>query len=67
MEMYKITKEQRDLLIGKTYDVQSFFNPIQDTNNDWFISSEEFATNKYPWFATLVAVPFVAKPQPTNL
>ena len=39
--MYKLTIAQKDLLIGVTYDGKQFFNPVQDVNNDWFISEDE--------------------------
>ena len=33
--------EQRDLLEGQNYAVDSYFNPIQDDNNNWIISTQE--------------------------
>lgn len=37
-----ITAEQKNILIGKTYDGFSYFNPIQDVNNNWVISEIEY-------------------------
>ena len=42
MEVYKITEEQKDILIGKTYDGLQYFNPTLDADGNWFISIEEF-------------------------
>lgn len=39
--MYRITPELADKLRGKVYHKEAEFNPIQDINGDWFISSEE--------------------------
>ena len=42
MEVYKITEEQKDILIGQTYDGVQYFNPTLDADANWFISVEEF-------------------------
>ena len=41
MEVYKLTEEQKDNLIGQTYDGQQYFNPTLDADGNWFISIEE--------------------------
>jgi len=41
MKVKKITTEQKDLLIGQTWDGVQYFNPTQDANGNWFISNEE--------------------------
>ena len=41
MEVYKLTEEQKDALIGQTYDNLQYFNPVLDAENNWFISVEE--------------------------
>jgi hypothetical protein len=41
MEVYKLTEEQKDNLIGQTYDGEQYFNPTLDADNNWFISIEE--------------------------
>ena len=35
-----LTTEQKDQLIGQTYDGVCFYNPIQDLNDNWIISEE---------------------------
>lgn len=37
-----ITELQKDILIGKQFETDSFFNPIQDLNNNWVISEQEY-------------------------
>jgi len=39
--VYKLTEEQKDLLVGQTWDGVQFFNPNQDADGNWFISVEE--------------------------
>jgi hypothetical protein len=37
-----ITQQQKDELIGQTYDGVCYFNPIQDLNDNWIISEIEY-------------------------
>jgi len=41
MNVYKLTTEQKEALIGQTYDGLQYFNPVLDAENNWFISIEE--------------------------
>lgn len=55
-EVVKITVAQKDLLVGKKFKPESFFNPTRDINGDWFISIEEQQQNNHPdfwWIADL--------------
>jgi hypothetical protein len=36
-----ITKEQKDKLIGQQFMTDVYYNPIQDLDDNWVISSEE--------------------------
>jgi len=36
-----LTEEQKDLLVGQTYDGVQYFNSTQDAEGNWFISNEE--------------------------
>ena len=36
-----LTIEQKDSLVGQLYEPDSYFNPIQDINDNWVISVEE--------------------------
>lgn len=37
-----ITQQQKDILTGKKFETDSYFNPIQDLNNNWVISEIEY-------------------------
>jgi hypothetical protein len=37
-----ITTEQKDILVGKQFEIDSYFNPIQDLNDNWIISEIEY-------------------------
>ena len=37
-----ITQQQKDILIGKTFDGTCFFNPILDLNDNFIISEIEY-------------------------
>lgn len=37
-----ITQQQKDILVGKTYDGTCYFNPILDLNDNWVISEIEY-------------------------
>ena len=41
MNVYKLTLEQKDALIGQKWNNQAFFNPTLDADGNWFISIEE--------------------------
>jgi len=41
MKVALLTIEQKDLLIGKEFDKDSYFGPIQDNNDNWVISQTE--------------------------
>jgi hypothetical protein len=41
MKVRQLTTEQKDQLLGQTWDGVQFFNPTQDADGNWFISNEE--------------------------
>jgi hypothetical protein len=41
MKVRQLTTEQKDQLVGQTYDGVQFFNPTMDADSNWFISNEE--------------------------
>ena len=62
-----LTETQKDLLIGQMYEPDSYFNPIQDANDNWVISVEEMAycTNEeFIWVKDLELIPYEPKPAP---
>jgi hypothetical protein len=62
-----LTESQKNELVGQLYDEDSYFNPIQDANDDWIISIEEmeFCVNpKFQWVKTLPLIDYKPKPSP---
>lgn len=43
-----LTEEQKDNLVGQLVQPDWYFNPIQDCNNNWIISTEEINGSIYP-------------------
>ena len=41
-----ITEEQKDLLVGKQLQLDWYFNPIKDADDNWVISVEEMDNNQ---------------------
>ena len=48
-----LTIEQKNSLIGQTYDGVCYFNPIQDLNNNWIISEQEVNQSSLQWLRDL--------------
>ena len=62
-----LTIEDKDSLIGQWYMADSYFNPIQDADDKWVISTEEIAQCVNPdfmWIKNIPLIPFVPKPAP---
>ena len=51
--VYKLTIEQKDQLIGQTWDGVQYFNPTLDADGNWFISVEEVNGCNKPEFQWL--------------
>ena len=63
-----LTVEQKDEIAGQPYSADSLFNPIQDINDNWVISTEEmmYCTNpEFMWVKDLELIPYIAKPTPS--
>ena len=61
-----LTIEQKDLIEGQQYTTDSYFNPIQDLNDNWVISIEEmeYCTNvDYLWVKNLDLIIYEPKVQ----
>jgi hypothetical protein len=59
-----LTIEQKEQLQGQQYATDSYFNPIQDLNNNWVISQEEIEQNTnvdFSWLANLKLVEHLPK------
>ena len=62
-----LSVEQKDLLIGQMFDEDSYFNPIQDNEDNWIISIEEIEQNinrEFDWLHDLELIIFVPKVNP---
>ena len=47
MTVYLLTESQKETLTGKCYFNGTYFNPIQDANDNWIISEEEVMLANY--------------------
>jgi hypothetical protein len=62
-----LTIIEKDSLVGQIYAPDSFFNPIQDLDENWIISVEEmqFCCNKeFQWVKDLPLIEYIPKPSP---
>jgi hypothetical protein len=57
--VHLLTIEQKDDLVGQWYDPDSYFNPIQDANDDWIISVEEVNQCVNPDFLWVKDLPLI--------
>ncbi|CAB4204230.1 hypothetical protein UFOVP1393_36 [uncultured Caudovirales phage] len=79
MTLKDITKEQYDLYVGllteqqknslliQQYAHDSYFNPIQDLNDNWIISIEEMincVNEEFMWVKDLPLIIYEPKPSP---
>jgi len=66
-----LTEQQKDELTGQIYAPDSYFNPIQDLNDNWIISVEEMANcvnELFLWVKDLPLIIYEPKTTPpTNL
>jgi len=59
-----LTLEQKNEIEGKEFAPNSFFNPIQDDNNNWVISVQEMeqaTVPPYEWVKELPLIEFKSK------
>lgn len=65
MMVAKLTISQKNQLVGQLFDEDSYFNPIQDIDNNWVISIEEIeqcVNPDFQWVKTLPLIEFKPKP-----
>jgi len=65
VQVAPLTTLQKDELLGQLYTTDSYFNPIQDCNDIWIISTEEieFCDNpQFQWVKTLTLIDYCVKP-----
>ena len=59
-----LTETQKDQLVGQLYAPYSYYNPIQDIDNNWIISVEEIEqtiTLEFMWVKELPLIPYTQK------
>jgi len=54
-----LTIAEKDLLIGQKYNEDSYFNPVQDADLNWVISTQEIEQNIYPEFTWINDLPLI--------
>ena len=61
---YKLTSEQKNLLVGQEFAPNQYFNPVQDINGDWFIFEGEVnghvTVQEFFWVKELTPSEYVA-------
>jgi hypothetical protein len=61
-----LTEAQKDELVGQLFDEDSYFNPLEDLNDNWIISVEEIDQTVNPEFMWVKELPLVQyEPKPT--
>lgn len=59
-----LTEEQKNQLVRQQYTTDSYFNPIQDENDNWVISTEEISqcTNSdFMWVKNLQLITYTKR------
>ena len=60
-----LTELQKDELVGQLYAPRSYYNPIQDINDNWIISVgeiEQCTNEEFMWLKDLPLIFFTPKP-----
>lgn len=62
-----LTEAEKDQLIGQLYAPDSYFNPIQDADGNWIISTQEqefCVVEEFLWVKDLPLIPYKPEPDP---
>jgi hypothetical protein len=62
-----LTSQQKDSLLGQEFGTDSYFNPIQDADDNWIISIQEInnvVNTEFIWIKDLDIILFNPKPYP---
>ena len=59
-----LTEQQKDQLVEQLYAPDSYFNPIQDINDNWVISTEEIEATDIEWVKEIPLIEYIPKPEP---
>ena len=69
MKVFKLTATQKNKLLGVQFIEDNFYNPVQDNNGVWIITSEEVeqtTDENYLWVKDLPQIEFI-KPKENAL
>jgi hypothetical protein len=58
IQVYQLTTEQADSLIGVEFMPDNIFNPIQDADGNWIISQEEVNQTTIEWVKELPQIEY---------
>jgi hypothetical protein len=61
IQVYQLTSEQADSLIGVEFVPDNYFNPIQDEDSNWIISVEEVNQCSIEWVKELPQIDYRPK------
>jgi len=67
MKVGLLTLEQKQTITGQLYAPDSYFNPIQDLNDNWVISKQEIdecIVEEFMWIKELTLIDYEPKPSP---
>jgi hypothetical protein len=67
MKVGLLTLKQKNEIAGQLYAEDSYFNPIQDINNEWVISTQEMdecVVEEFMWVKDLPLIDYEPKPSP---
>jgi len=59
-----LTIEQKDELVGVELQHDWYFNPVQDNNDNWIISTEEMYNNTNPSVSWVKDLPLIEWNEP---
>lgn len=59
MQVVILTLEQKEQLVEKQFTIDSYFNPIQDLNDNWIISIQEVTQCTNPEFLWIKELPLI--------
>lgn len=67
MKVGLLTLEEKKTIKGQLYAPDCFFNPLQDINDNWIISTQEMndcVVEEFMWVKELPLIDYIPKPAP---
>jgi hypothetical protein len=66
MEVALLTEYEKDSLVGQLVQPNWYFNPTQDCNDNWVISTEEINSSIYPEHEWIKSMPLIEWCEPVQ-